>query len=65
MTRPVAGMREAIAGARVGDDVFGDDPTVIELETRVAGCTAPKRRCIVPSGTMGNFIALVDVHVTR
>jgi threonine aldolase len=51
-------MREAIAKAEVGDDVFGDDPTVIALENKVAGMFGAEASLYVPSGTMGNFVAL-------
>jgi threonine aldolase len=61
VTRPVRGMRDAIASARVGDDVFGDDPTVIELESRVAGMYGAEAAMFVPSGTMGNLISLLSL----
>ena len=51
-------MREAIFRAEVGDDVWGEDPTVRELETRVAGLAGKKAAVYVPSGTMGNQLAL-------
>jgi threonine aldolase len=60
VTRPVADMRRAIAEAVVGDDVFGDDPTVIELEKRVASLFEKEAALFVPSGTMGNHIALAS-----
>jgi threonine aldolase len=59
VTRPTAAMRRAMAEAIVGDDVFGDDPTVKELERRVAGLTGKEAALYVPSGTMGNQIAVV------
>ena len=58
VTRPTPGMREAIARAEVGDDVFGDDPTVRALERRVAALTAKAAALFVPSGTMGNQLAV-------
>jgi threonine aldolase len=58
VTRPSKGMREAIANAEVGDDVFGDDPTVAELETRVASLFGHEASLFAPSGTMANQIAL-------
>jgi threonine aldolase len=61
VTRPVRGMRDAIATARVGDDVFGDDPTVIELESRVAAMYGAEAALFVPSGTMGNLISLLSL----
>lgn len=61
VTRPTPAMRRAIAEAEVGDDVFGDDPTVIALESRVAALTGKAAALFVPSGTMGNQLA-VHVH---
>jgi len=58
VTRPTPGMREAIAHAEVGDDVFGDDPTVLALERRVATLTGKAAALYVPSGTMGNQLAV-------
>ncbi len=56
VTRPSKQMRQAILEAAVGDDVFGDDPTVIELETHTAGLLGKEAALFVPSGTMGNQI---------
>lgn len=61
VTRPVPGMREAIAGAEVGDDVFGDDPTVIALEEKVAGLFGAEAALYVASGTMANLVALASL----
>jgi len=58
ITRPTPGMRAAIAGAEVGDDVFGDDPTVIRLQETLAGMLGKEAALFVPSGTMSNQIAL-------
>jgi len=58
VTRPTPGMREAIARAEVGDDVFGDDPTVQALERRVAALAGKPSALFVPSGTMGNQLAV-------
>src|SRR5262245_3366350 len=58
VTRPTPAMRRAIAEAVVGDDVFGDDPTVIELERRVAELCGKEASLFVPSGTMGNQLAI-------
>jgi threonine aldolase len=58
VTRPTPAMREAIAAAVVGDDAFDDDPTVHALQDRVAGLLGKERALFVPSGTMGNQIAL-------
>src|SRR5437773_10757035 len=60
VTRPTPGMRRAIADAVVGDDVFGDDPTVQELELRVAGIAGKEAALFVPSGTMGNQLAIMS-----
>ncbi len=58
VTRPDPAMRRAIAEAEVGDDVFGDDPTVNRLQDRVAALLGLEAALFVPSGTMGNQIAL-------
>ncbi len=58
VTRPSPGMRRAIAEAVVGDDVIGDDPTVQQLEARVAELCGKQAALFVPSGTMGNQIAV-------
>jgi threonine aldolase len=58
VTRPTAAMRQAMATAEVGDDVFGDDPTVIALERHVAGLFGHEAALFTPSGTMANQIAL-------
>jgi threonine aldolase len=54
VTRPTAAMRRAMAEAEVGDDVLGDDPTVIRLQERVAQIMGKEAACFVPSGTMAN-----------
>src|SRR5687768_1775994 len=54
-------MYRAMTGAPLGDDVFGDDPTVIRLEERAAEMLRKEAAIFVPSGTMGNTIA-VAVH---
>jgi len=58
VTQPTAAMRTAMAEAEVGDDVFGDDPTVKRLEERVASMLGKEAGLFVASGTMGNLIAL-------
>ncbi len=58
VTRPTAAMREAMARAEVGDDVFGDDPTVNALQEEVARITGKEAALFVPSGTMGNQLAI-------
>lgn len=60
VTRPSAGMRAAMAAAEVGDDVFGDDPTVNRLEQRIAGMLGKDAALFVPSGTMSNLLALMS-----
>jgi threonine aldolase len=57
-TKPSRGMREAMATAEVGDDVFGEDPTVNALQERVAGLFGKEAALFVASGTMGNEVAL-------
>src|SRR5678815_782119 len=64
VTQPTPEMREAMAEAEVGDDVFRDDPTVIRLEEVAAGMVGKEASLFVPSGTMGNLIALL-VHCQR
>jgi threonine aldolase len=58
VTRPTTAMREAMATAAVGDDVFGDDPTVIALERQVAELFGHEAALFAPSGTMANQLAL-------
>jgi threonine aldolase len=58
VTKPTAAMREAMARAEVGDDVYGEDPTVIALQERVAHLLGKEAALFVPSGTMANQIAL-------
>src|SRR5437899_2849272 len=58
VTRPTAGMRAAMAAAEVGDDVFGEDPTVIRLQERVAELLGKEAALFVPSGTMSNQICV-------
>lgn len=58
VTRPTAGMRDAMASAEVGDDVFGEDPTVRRLEERTAALLGKEAALFVPSGTMSNQIAV-------
>ena len=58
VTRPTPEMRRAMAEAEVGDDVWGDDPTVIELERELAATLGMEAALFVPSGTMGNQIAI-------
>jgi threonine aldolase len=64
VTRPTAAMREAIARAEVGDDVFGDDPTVNALQERIAAMLGKEAALFVPSGTQSNLCALMS-HCQR
>ncbi len=64
ITQPGPGMRKAMATARVGDDVFGEDPTVAELERRVAELFGREAALFVPTGTMANLIGLA-LHCGR
>ncbi len=57
-TRPTEAMRRVMATAEVGDDVWGEDPTVIALEERAAAAVGKEAAVFVPSGTMGNAIGL-------
>ena len=59
VTKPSAAMREAMARAEVGDDVFGDDPTVNHLQEVAADVMGKEAAIFVPSGTMGNLSALL------
>lgn len=58
LTAPTEGMRAAMAAAEVGDDAYGEDPTVNALEEEVAGLLGHEAAVLVPSGTMGNQICL-------
>jgi threonine aldolase len=58
VTKPSAAMRKAMAEAEVGDDWYGDDPTVNRLQERAADVTGKEAAVFVPSGTMANQIAL-------
>lgn len=61
VTRPTAAMRRAMAEAEVGDDVYGEDPTVRRLEERMAELTGLAAGLFVPTGSMGNQLA-VKLH---
>ena len=58
VTKPTAAMRAAMAAAEVGDDVYGEDPTVNKLEARAAEIFGREAAIFVPTGTMGNQIAI-------
>lgn len=64
VTWPTPAMRQAMANATVGDDVYGEDPTVIQLEALAAAKTGKEAGLFVASGTMGNLIAILS-HATR
>src|SRR5574342_249046 len=64
VTKPTPEMREAMAEAEVGDDVYGDDPTVNRLHEIAAEMLSKEDALFVASGTMGNLIALL-VHCQR
>ena len=64
VTRPTPEMRRAMAAAEVGDDVFGDDPTVNALQERAAELTGKEAGLFVASGTMGNLVSHM-AHVPR
>lgn len=64
VTLPSPKMREAIARAELGDDVYGEDPTINRLQDLAAELTGKEAAIFVPSGTMGNLIAILT-HVGR
>jgi threonine aldolase len=64
VTRPSAGMRAAMAGAEVGDDVYGDDPTVNRLQARAAEMFGMEAGLFFPSGTQSNLAAIM-AHCQR
>jgi threonine aldolase len=58
VTRPSAGMRAAMAAAEVGDDVYGEDPTVLALQERVAGLLGHDAALFTPTGSMANMLGV-------
>src|SRR5450631_4018860 len=64
VTRPTPAMRRAMAEAEVGDDVYGEDPTVNRLEQRAAEILGKEVGLFVPTGTMGNNIA-IKLHTSH
>ncbi len=64
VTRPTPAMREAMARAEVGDDVYGEDPTVNRLQEIAAARMGKEAALFVPSGTMGNLVAIL-AHCQR
>src|SRR5690242_15143788 len=61
VTKPTAAMRRAMAEAEVGDDVYGEDPTINRLEQRAAEILGKEAALFVPTGSMGNTIA-IKIH---
>ena len=64
VTKPSPEMRQAMSEAEVGDDVYGEDPTINRLEQRAAAVFGREAALFVPSGTMGNQIA-IKLHTTH
>lgn len=64
VTRPTQAMRAAMAHAEVGDDVFGDDPSINRLEARMAELTGKEAAVLLPTGTQSNLVALLS-HCQR
>jgi len=64
VTQPSVEMRQAMAAAETGDDVYGEDPTVIQLEKLAASLTGKEAALFVSSGTQGNLLALLS-HCER
>ena len=64
VTRPTADMRQAMLHAEVGDDVFGDDPTVNALQERIAAMTGKEAALYMPTGTQSNLCGLL-AHCQR
>ena len=64
VTRPTPGMRQAMLHAEVGDDVFGDDPTVNALQERIAALTGKEAALYMPTGTQSNLCGLL-AHCQR
>ena len=64
VTQPTAGMRAAMAAAELGDDVFGDDPTVNALQARIAALLGKEAALFVPTGTQSNLCGLM-AHCQR
>ena len=64
VTKPTAEMRKAMAAAEVGDDVYGEDPTIQKLERIAAEKIGKEAALFVPSGTMGNQVAAMT-HLQR
>ena len=61
VTSPTEEMRRAMAAAEVGDDVYGEDPTVNRLQEMAAAMLGKEAGLFVPSGTMGNLLSVLSV----
>ena len=61
LTRPTTEMREAMARAEVGDDVYGEDPTVLALQEQVAGLFGHEAALFTPTGSMANVLAVASL----
>src|SRR5436190_11261039 len=61
VTRPTDAMRRAMAEAEVGDDVYGEDPTVLELQRRVAEMFGKEDALFMPTGSMANVLAVASL----
>ena len=59
VTQPTAAMREAMIAAPLGDDVFGDDPTVNALQERIASITGKEAALFMPTGTQSNLCGIL------
>ncbi len=64
VTRPTAEMRKAMAEAEVGDDVYGEDPSVNALEEESAAAVGKPAAVFVPTGSMGNQLAIGSLTAT-
>ena len=64
VTRPTAAMRDAMLSAPLGDDVFGDDPSVNALQEQIAGMLGFEAALFVPTGTQSNLCAILS-HCQR
>ena len=64
VTQPSNKMRDAISNSLLGDDVFGEDPTVNEIEQKAAQIMGKESALLVPSGTMGNLVSILS-HCER
>jgi len=65
VTKPSVGMRQMMAAAEVGDDVYGEDPTVNSLESRVASLFGKEAALFCPTGSMANQLSNSHASSTR